>query len=193
LHRERAKSGSFLRHLQPLQGALEGYSRRALFDASVAADVLQSAIANAYRDFHLYAEGTNFRAWMFRYVHLEVRNWNRKRTGARHEQLPEDVSTEDTWQLAMDEPLPKVLLEDPEHLLDQCDAALAEAVRALTALERSVLLLRAIGEFKYREIAEILQIPIGTVMTSLARGRLRLRQRLAKFGEEHGLLNREAR
>jgi RNA polymerase sigma-70 factor (ECF subfamily) len=45
-----------------------------------------------------------------------------------------------------------------------------------------------VGEFKYREIADILQIPIGTVMSSLARCRLRLRQRLVAYGEEWGLL-----
>jgi RNA polymerase sigma-70 factor (ECF subfamily) len=65
---------------------------------------------------------------------------------------------------------------------------LAQAVRELAPVERAVLLLQAIGEFKYREIAEILQVPIGTVMSTLARSRLRLRQRLVQYGEEHGLL-----
>jgi RNA polymerase sigma-70 factor (ECF subfamily) len=65
---------------------------------------------------------------------------------------------------------------------------LAQAVRELAPLERAVFLLRAVGEFKYREITEIVQVPIGTVMSTLARCRLRLRQRLVKYGEEHGLL-----
>ena len=186
-----ARDESFLRHLEPLQGALEAYCRRSLHDPNAVPDVLQSAIANAYRDFHLYAEGTNFRAWIFRYVHLEIQNWNRKHERTQHKELPADLSVEDAWQLTLDEPLFKVLLDDPDLILDRCDAVLSEAVNALPPTERSVLLLQAVGEFKYREIADILQVPIGTVMSSLARCRLRLRQRLVAYGVERGLLKPE--
>jgi RNA polymerase sigma-70 factor (ECF subfamily) len=188
LTKARGKAENFLRHLEPLQGALEAYCRRALHDPNSVQDVLQSAVANAYRDFHLYVEGTNFRAWIFRYAHLETLNSNRTYARTRHEELPADLSVEDAWQLAFDEPLFKVLLDDPDAVLDQCDAVVTQAVRELAPLERAVLLLQAIGEFKYREIAEILEVPIGTVMSTLARCRVRLRQRLVECGEEHGLL-----
>jgi RNA polymerase sigma-70 factor (ECF subfamily) len=188
---KRTKAENFLSHLEPLRGGLEAYCRRSLRAVNDVPDVLQSAIANAYRDFHLYAEGTNFRAWIFRYVHLEIQNWNRKHDRTRHEELPADLSVEDAWQLALDEPLFKILLDDPDLILDRCDAVLSEAVRALSSLERSVLLLHAVGAFKYREIADILQVPIGTVMSSLARCRLRLRQRLVEYGVERGLLKPE--
>jgi RNA polymerase sigma-70 factor (ECF subfamily) len=170
---------------------LEGYCRRSLFDPDDVPDVLQSAVANAFRDFHRYAEGTNFRAWIFRYVHLEIQNRNRKHQRDRCEQLPAELSVEDAWQLALDEPLVAVLLDDPEAVLDHCDEALFEAVRELDPLERAVLLLRAIGEFKYREIADIVRVPIGTVMSCLGRCRLRLRQRLVRYGEAHGLLRKQ--
>ncbi len=186
----RGKAENFMRHLEPLQGALEAYCRRSLHDPNEMRDVLQSAVANAYRDFHLYVEGTNFRAWIFRYVHLETLNCNRKHARTRHQELPADLSVEDVWQLVLDEPLFKVLLEDPDAVLEQCDAALAQAVGEMAPQERAVLLLQAIGEFKYREIAEILQVPMGTVMSTLARSRVRLRQRLVQWGEEHGLLRR---
>lgn len=177
-----------MRQLEPIQGALEAYGRRSLHDPNGVLDVLQSAVANAYRDFHLYAEGTSFRAWMFRYVHLEIQNCNRKQARNRHQPLPAELSVEEVWQMALDEPLYKVLLDDPEAVLEQCDEVLSEAVRSLEPRERSVLLLQAVGEFKYHEIAEILQIPLGTVMSSLARVRLRLRQRLLHYGEECGWL-----
>jgi RNA polymerase sigma-70 factor (ECF subfamily) len=61
----------------------------------------------------------------------------------------------------------------------------------LNPLERSVLLLRAIGDFKYREIAEVLEVPIGSVMSALSRGRQRLRLRLVESGRDHWLLNGE--
>jgi RNA polymerase sigma-70 factor (ECF subfamily) len=182
------KAEKFMRHLEPLQGALEAYCRRSLHDPNPVRDVLQSAVANAYRDFHLYVEGTNFRAWMFRYVHLETLNSNRKHSRTRHQELPVELPVEDAWQLALNEPLFKVLLDDPDAVLDQCDAALAQAIRELAPLERAVLLLQAVGEFKYREIADIVQVPIGTVMSTLARSRACLRERLVQYGEEHGLL-----
>jgi len=191
LGRRPTRDESFLRHLEPLQGALEAYCRRSLWDRSAVPDVLQCAVANAYRDFHLYAEGSSFRAWIFRYVHLEILNANRQYARSRHDELPAELSAEETWELALDEPLFKVLLEEPERVLEECDAAVSQAVRELAPLERAVLLLRAVGEFKYREIAEIVQVPLGTVMSTLARGRLRLRQRLTKYGEEQGLLKPE--
>lgn len=187
------KAERFLRHLEPLQAALEAYCRRSLYDPNGVLDVLQSAVASTFRDFHLYVEGTNFRAWVFRYVHLEIQNANRKHRRDRHEVLPADLSVEEAWNFAIDEPLLQILLDDPDAILDECDAALAEEIWSLAPQERSILLLHAIGDFKYREIADILQVPIGTVMSGLSRCRLRLRDRLVKFGEERGLLRPEER
>ena len=189
LPRERTKPENFLRHLEPLRGALESYCRRSLHDPGAVGDVLQAAVANAFRDFHRYVEGTNFRAWIFRYLNGEVRNANR-RAGRTPRALDSRAErpVEETWQLAPDGPLAEALRDDPEAVLDRCDEAVAEAVRALPAQEQSVLMLRAVGEFTYREMAEILGIPLGTVMTCLSRGRLRLRQRLLDYGREHGLL-----
>jgi RNA polymerase sigma-70 factor (ECF subfamily) len=182
-----------MRHLEPVQGALEAYCRRLLHDLNATADVLQTAAGNAFRRFHLYVEGSNFRAWIFRFVHLEIQNCNRKYERNRHAELPAELSVEDAWELALDEPLFKVLLDDPQVVLDQCDAVVAQALRELAPLERSILLLQAVGEFKYREIADILQVPIGTVMSNLSRCRLRLRKRLVEHAEEHGLLGPRTR
>jgi len=188
LRRETEKTETFLRHLRPLEGGLEGYCRRLLHDQNDVPDVPQSPIANAYRDFHLYAERTNFRAWVFRNVHLEIQNCNRNYQRHRRESLPEELSAEDAWDLALAEPLFKALLEDPDRILNGCDDVVSHALKQFSFLERSVLLLQAVGGFKYREIDEILQIPIGTVMSSLARSRLRLSQRLVEYGLERRLL-----
>jgi len=181
-----------MQHLA-LQAALEGYCRRWVYDPNGLKDVLQSAVSNAFGDFQMYVEGTNFRAWIFRYVHHEILNWNRKYARSKHEQLPADLSAEETWEMVLDEPLLKILLDDPDSILEQCDEALAEAIKVLPTTERAVLLLCAIGEFKYREIAEILHVPIGTVMSSLSRSRQRVRQRLIQCGEGRGLIKRETR
>jgi RNA polymerase sigma-70 factor (ECF subfamily) len=184
----RIKADKFMAHLEPLQAALEAYCRRLLNRPDATADVLQSALAHAYRDFDRYAEGTDFRAWMFRHLHLEILNTNRRSARSRPTVSAPEVLVEDIWQLALTEPLVKVLLADPEPILDQCDAVVFQAVSDLSQQERAVLLLHTIGEFKYREIGEILQVPIGTVMSTLARTRARLRERLLGYAEKHGLL-----
>ncbi|CAN5857996.1 N/A [soil metagenome] len=181
-----------MRHPDPLLGSLEAYCRRSLWDRGEVADVLQSAIANAFRDFDLFAEGTNFRAWIFRYVNNEILNANRRAARApRPLATAGEEPAEEGGQVAMEGPLAEALRDDPDAILDRCDDVLAEAIRDLPTGERAVFLLRSIGEFKYREMAEILGIPIGTVMTHLSRGRGRLRQRLAEFGKEHGLLSND--
>jgi RNA polymerase sigma-70 factor (ECF subfamily) len=193
LDRNAAKAEAFMRHLGPLEGALEAFVRRALVDPNAVGDVLQSAIAAAFRDFQMYVEGTNFRAWIFRFVHLEVLSCNRKLPRTRLAALPEEIATEEIWEATIDEPLFRELLDDPDPVLERCDEALSQAIRDLPAAEREVLLLRAIGEFKYRDIAEILQIPLGTVMSNLARSRTRLRQRLIEHAKHIGLFRRESK
>lgn len=181
-----AKSERFLDHLWPLQRKLEGYCRRMVFSPDVVPDVLQSAIANAYRDFDLYAEGTNFPAWIFTYVHGEIQNANRRHRKNQGVGELEDVAAPDAWGLPHELPAHRLLLDAPEVVLDRCDSDLAGGVRSLRPVERGVLLLYAVGEFKYREIAEILGVPIGTVMSALARARHHLREHLARIVSSEG-------
>jgi RNA polymerase sigma-70 factor, ECF subfamily len=184
-----SKSDRFLEHLGPLQRKLEGYGRRMVLSPDAVPDVLQSAIANAYRDFDLYAEGTNFPAWIFTSLHREIQNANRrhrKNTGVGE---PEDVAAPEAWGPPHERPVHRLLLDAPEVVLDRCDSDLAGGVRGLRPLERGVLLLHAVGEFKYREIAEILAVPIGTVMSALARARHHVREHLARIAgpeTDHG-------
>lgn len=152
---------------------------------SLLEDVLQEAITRAYRDFGLFSEGTNFRAWVFRYVNLVLLETNRKHA-SREQQLDIEPATEDEWKLDSEDSLLRVLLESPEIVLEQCGDELGQAVLRLRPLDRSVLLLKSIGEFKYREIAEIVGVPLGTVMSSLARAREQVRHELAMKMNEQG-------
>lgn len=182
----RRKTERFISHLEPIQPPLAAYCRRALNDPDQVADALQSAIVNAFRDFDLYAEGTNFRAWMFRYVSYEVLNRNRaatRRRAAPAGDIQSEPGVGDQQAPSID-----VLLDEPQVVLDQCDEVVAQAVLDLPDTQRSILLLRAIGDFKYREIAEILDVPVGTVMGLLSRSRERLRHLLYEYARNHGLL-----
>jgi len=173
------KEERFWKHLEPLQGALEAYCRRSLYDPNAVEDVLQETVGCAYRDFDLFAEGTNFRAWIFRYLNLTILAANRTDRKRPHVGRAQDPIVEDEWLLAFDESHFAALLDSPEQVLEQCDDALTAAIGRLNGLERSSLLLKAVGGFKYREIADILGRPMGTVMSALARARKRLRHELA--------------
>lgn len=186
-------SENFIKHLKPLQGALEAYCLRWLNDRNSVEDVLQEAIFRAFRDFDLFAEGTNFRAWIFKYLNLGILETNRRLRKRRTEPLTDEVaeidsSVESGWELEFDDSLLKILMQSPEVVLEQCEDALSFAIQQLRPVDRSVLLLKAIGDFKYREIAEIVDIPLGTVMSSLARARQRVRHELMIEAREQGCL-----
>lgn len=182
------KSDRFLEHLKPLQGALESYCRRSVHRVSEAEDILQSAVLKAYRDFDKYAEGTNFRAWIFKYLNLEILAGNRSVARQTHGILTFEPSVPSCPIQAFEKVSPEQLPDAPEIALDECEGELANAIWELSPAERSVILLYAIGSFKYREIASILELPIGTVMSHLSRGRKHVRGRLAEWSLEYNLV-----
>ena len=184
---ETGRTERFLALLMPLRRSLEVYCRRALFDLNEVEDALQSVVANAFEKFARFEPGTNFRAWIFRFLNLEVRSRNRKTAGRSTEALVEDPANTTGWEQSVFEGAFDDLLGAAEDVLDHCDDELSNAVRRMPETEQSVFLLRALGEFSYREISEILKMPIGTVMSGLSRGRAMLRQRLAEFARDAGL------
>jgi RNA polymerase sigma-70 factor (ECF subfamily) len=177
--------------LERLQVGLERYCRYSIRDGNAVEDVLQDAVATAFADFDLFAEGTNFRAWIFRYLNFEIRAANRRSLAKGHVELPAEPVADDQWLLAFDETNFAALLKSPDRVLQRCDDVLAAAIGNLGELERSTLLLKAVGGFKYREIAEILESPMGTVMSAVSRARQRLRHELVEYGRDHGLLTSE--
>jgi len=185
---DRQRAERFVAYLEPIQHQLTVYCSRALNRSDETADVLQSAVANAFRDFDKYSEGTNFRAWMFRYLTLETLNCNRaarRSPSELNEQQHPETGTLDIMSFRLE-----TLLDDPEAVLDHCDGVVAESIGQLTEQERRILLLRAVGDFKYREIAEIMDIPMGTVMGLLSRARTQLRSKLRDYARQHGLLSK---
>ena len=176
--------------LKPLQRALEVYARRAIYDPGEVEDALQTVIVNIFRDFNRFEEGTNFRAWVFRYLNLEILSRNRNNAEKRHEPFAEEPWRSESWEQAVAEATFDELLDSTEEILDHCDDMLADAVRQLPETEKSVFLLRALGEFTYREIAAVLKIPVGTVMSGLSRSRAMLRSRLFEFSHERGVPHR---
>jgi RNA polymerase sigma-70 factor (ECF subfamily) len=191
LSRSKVKADVFLELLQPLQKPLEIYCRRMLRNRSHVPDVIQSAIAAAFAAFDLPVRIVNFKAWIFRFVTLEIFNRNRKHEPISFGDIPADLPVEESWGLVTREETLAAMLEDPDVVLEHFDDAVVGALARLAPLERAVLLLRAIGEFSYKEIQELLYIPLGSVIGYLSRARNRLRIDLADYATEHGLFSRQ--
>jgi RNA polymerase sigma-70 factor (ECF subfamily) len=154
-------------------------------------DVLQSAIMTAFGRFHRYAEGTNFRAWMFRFVTLEAFNRNRKRGPITAEEFLDDVAGPSPEAPSEAESRWAMLLDNPDLLRDQFEDQVVAALDKLTAAERAVLLLRAVGEFTYHEMHEVLSIPLGSVMGYLSRARQKMRKALGDYAAQRGPFRRQ--
>lgn len=184
--RSRPTAEEFLKQLQPLQKSLQGYCRRLLRDRSLVEDVLQTAVAAAFSQFQGGTEVKDFKAWIFRFVTLEAFNRNRKLEPITFGDVPADLAAEESWGLVSLEATFEAMLEDPDVVLELFDDVVGEALGQLAASERAVLLLRALGEFSYKEIHELLSIPLGSVIGYLSRARQRLRIALAGYAAERG-------
>ena len=157
---------------------LDGAYRLALWlvrDPATAEDVVQDAVLKAYAAWGRYTAG-NVRAWLFTIVR------NRAYDGLRKSLVTVDIDDEATWT-----PEDAVHLRDensPETTLVAVEmvAALREALLGLPAVFREVIMLKDIEDMPYKTIAEVLGVPVGTVMSRLARGRDLLRTRLVEAG-----------
>jgi RNA polymerase sigma-70 factor (ECF subfamily) len=142
-------------------------ARRMLGNTGDAEDVVQETYLQAWKSFHRFEAGTNIRAWLFKILfhvtaHHRRKVFRFKQADTTDETIAETVA----WQ-----PPPAADLRDEEVL---------GALAAVPQNYRTIILLADVQEFSYREIADILQVPIGTVMSRLNRGRKLLRAALGK-------------
>jgi len=153
----------------PLLDGLYNFACWLSGDADEAHDLVQETFLKALKGFASFRSGTNFRAWMFRILRntfLTSRTGlERRNTAQQDEQGFEDsVISPDTPELAM---------------LRRADTQLVQtAIAALPPVFREVILLADMQEMRYQEIAEALDIPIGTVMSRLARARKQVRDQI---------------
>ena len=166
-----ASHEEFERLAMPLLDALFNFARWLSHDQSEAEDLVQETFAKGLRGFDSFAPGTDFRAWMFRILR---NTFLTSRTGLQAK-LTVPLDAEDEAPVA-------VTWENPETLAlaSATRDALQAALDELPVVYREVILLCDVEEMKYQEIAEVLSVPIGTVMSRLSRGRKLLRQMLAR-------------
>lgn len=179
---DRARFEALVReHLDGLYGAALRLTR----NRSDAEDLLQETLLKAWRSFHTFTEGTNARAWLFRI--LMNAHIDRYRKSARE---PETTDVEDVGDFYLYNKVQESELlrraGDPEKLLDGVmEHEVREALESLPEHFRSVVILADLQGFSYREIADILGIPMGTVMSRLFRGRRLLQRKLWDYVRSH--------
>ena len=164
--------GGFARDALSYIDSLYGTALRLTRRPADAEDLVQDTYLKAFRAASQFERGTNLKAWLFTILHNTFRNMR------RHDgRSPIDVDSEAVEQ-AMD-----VAGQDqtPEQLLTRAtlDADLQAALDALPEAFRQAVWLRDVEEFSYAEIARMIDVPIGTVMSRISRGRRLLFERLA--------------
>lgn len=168
-----ADLSSFEAEALPHLDALYRAARRMVRDEARASDLVQDTLLLAWKKFADYRAGTNCRAWLFQIlfnvVRHERRSWFRWMTGREEDAAATDI------------PAPEPV---PDHITD---TQILNALEGLPENYRAVLLLVDVEEFAYREAAEILELPVGTVMSRLSRARAQLREQLEGAAQTWGI------
>ena len=156
-----------LSHIDSLYGTALRLTRR----ASDAEDLVQDTYLKAFRSAHQFEPGTNLKAWLFTILHNTFRNLR------RHDgRNPVDVDSEAVEKAASAGPAD----ESPEQILSRrtLDVDLQAALDALPEAFRQAVWLRDVEELSYAEMAKVLDVPMGTVMSRISRGRRALSEGL---------------
>ncbi|MCZ7646333.1 MAG: sigma-70 family RNA polymerase sigma factor [Planctomycetota bacterium] len=170
----------------PLARTLHAAAYRLTRHAARAEDLVQESYVRAWQNFDRFTLGTNFKAWLFRIMTLLYRN---ERRSAKSREVTMDPATSE-------QVLPAAAGERPaDEARVDWDAAYPALVddefkRALDRLDedqRAVFLLVTLGELSYKDCADALEIPIGTVMSRLFRARKQLQDELGAYARERGL------
>lgn len=170
-------------------GSLYSAALRMTRNPADAEDLVQETYLKAYRAFGSFQEGTNLKAWLYRILTNTFINSYRARR-----RRPEQTELDDVEDLYLYRRLGGLEAVSAgrsaeEEVLDHfTESDVKEAVEALPEQFRLAVLLADVEGFSYKEIADILDVPIGTVMSRLHRGRKALQKTLHEFGRERGLL-----
>ena len=188
-----ADQADFAEQAMPFMDSLYAAAMRMTRNPADAEDLVQETYLKAYRAFGGFEQGTNLRAWLYRILTNTFINTYRSK-----KRRPEQVDVDEVEDLYLYKKLSSTDASAlgrsaEDELFDLfTDDEVKAAIEALPEQFRMAVLLADIEGFSYKEIAEILDIPIGTVMSRLHRGRKALQKALYEFAAERGLATGES-
>ncbi len=183
-----ADQATFSEQAMPLMDSLYGAAMRMTRNKADAEDLVQETYLKAYRGFGGFTEGTNLKAWLYRILTNTYINIYRKK-----QRRPDETDLAEVEDLYLYRRLGGLEAATAgrsaeEELLDLfAESEVKDAMESLPDNFRIAVLLADVEGFAYKEIAEILDIPIGTVMSRLHRGRKALQKQLYEFAVARGL------
>jgi RNA polymerase sigma-70 factor (ECF subfamily) len=181
--KEVKKQEDFNEEIIPHLDALYNFGLRLTSDTNDAEDLVQDTIVKAYRFFSSYEKGTNAKAWLFRILKNSYINNYRKKSKKPQQVDYDEVST--FYETIRAERTDTSDLED-KMFRELIDDELSNALDNIPEDFRTVVLLCDVEDFTYEEIANMLDVPIGTIRSRLHRGRNLLKAELMEYAAKRG-------
>jgi RNA polymerase sigma-70 factor (ECF subfamily) len=186
-----ADRAAFVEQALPFMDSLYTAALRMTRNPADAEDLVQETYLKAYRAFDTFTEGTNLKAWLYRILTNTYINTYRTKKRRPEEQELDDTEDFYLYRRLGGLEAAQIGRSAEDELFDLfTDTEVKDALEALPEQFRMAVLLADVEGFSYKEMAEILDVPIGTVMSRLHRGRRGLQKRLYEFAIERGLLDR---
>jgi RNA polymerase sigma-70 factor (ECF subfamily) len=189
-----ADQARFAELAMPYMDPLYSAAMRMTRNPADAEDLVQETFLRAYRGFGGFKDGTNLKAWLYKILTNTFINTYRAK-----KRRPEETEFDDVEDFSLYRRMGGIEAADAERtpetevLAAMPEEAVKEALESLPEQFRMAVLLADVEGFSYKEIADIMDVPIGTVMSRLHRGRKQLQKRLWEFASDRGLIPEPAR
>ncbi len=177
------KQQAFNQEMLPHLDALYNFALRLTYDSTDAEDLVQESLVKAYRFFHSYEKGTNAKAWLFRILRNSFINNYRKQSRQPQQIDYDEVSS--FYETIRSEQSESTDMESKMYD-EMMDDELSNALDQLPEDFRTVVMLCDVEDFTYEEIANMLDVPIGTIRSRLHRGRNLLRHQIFGYAQKKG-------